>query len=190
MRRPARRRPDRRLPARDEDGTVLVELVWLGVLLLVPLVYVVLAVFEVQRGAFAVSAAARAAGRAYAIADTDPAGERAAQAAARLALADQGLDDGALRLRFSCAPDDRCREPGSVITVVVESSVQLPLVPDALGGGAPRFALDATHTVPRGRFNVTDGPAGPADPADPAGPADLADPADPADATGVTGGAG
>jgi Flp pilus assembly protein TadG len=145
---------------RDERGSVLVELVWLGILLLVPLVYLMLSVFEVQRGAFAVSAAARAAGRAYAVADTDVAGERAARAAAAQALADQGLDGGAVRLRFSCAPADRCREPGSVITVVVESSVRLPLVPDALGGGAPTFALDATHSVPRGRFNVVEEAAG------------------------------
>lgn len=154
----SRRTPTRRTG--DERGTVLVELVWLGILLLVPLVYVMLSVFEVQRGAFAVSAAARAAGRAYAVADSDAAGERAARAAALQALADQQLDGADLRLRFTCAPDDRCREPGAVVTVVVESSVQLPLVPDVLGGGAPRFALDATHTVPRGRFNVVEGEPG------------------------------
>lgn len=150
--------PSRR--GRDERGTVLVELVWLGILLLVPLVYVMLSVFEVQRGAFAVSAAARAAGRAYAVADSDATGERTARAAALLALADQGIEDADLRLRFSCAPAGRCRDAGAVVTVVVESSVQLPLVPDALGGGAPRFSLDATHTVPRGRFNVVEEAAG------------------------------
>ena len=41
---------------------------WLDLLLLVPLLWIVLSVFEVQRGAFAVSGAARAAGRAYALA--------------------------------------------------------------------------------------------------------------------------
>ncbi len=49
---------------RGEDGSALVELVWLGILLLVPLLWIVVSVFEVQRGAFAVSGAARAAGRA------------------------------------------------------------------------------------------------------------------------------
>ena len=53
---------------RDEDGSALVELSWLGILLLVPMLWIVLSVFEVQRGAFAVSGAARAAGRAYALA--------------------------------------------------------------------------------------------------------------------------
>ena len=49
---------------RGEAGSALVEVTWLSILLLVPLVYVVLAVFEVQRAAFAVDAATRAAGRA------------------------------------------------------------------------------------------------------------------------------
>ena len=38
---------------RDERGSALVELTWLGLLLLVPLLWIVLSVFEVQRGAFA-----------------------------------------------------------------------------------------------------------------------------------------
>ena len=55
---------------RDERGTALVEVTWLSILLLVPLVYLVLAVFDVQRSAFAVNAATRAAGRAYVLAPT------------------------------------------------------------------------------------------------------------------------
>jgi hypothetical protein len=52
---------------RDEQGSALVELTWLGILLLVPILWIVLSASEVQRGAFATSAAARAAGRAYAL---------------------------------------------------------------------------------------------------------------------------
>ncbi len=60
-----------------------------------PILWIVLSVFEVQRGAFAASAAARSAGRAYALAPTDAEGERRARAVARQALADQGLEVGA-----------------------------------------------------------------------------------------------
>ena len=63
---------------RSQAGSVVIEVVWLAVLLLVPLVYVVLAVFEVQRGAFAATAAARAAGRAYVLAPTPAEGEEVA----------------------------------------------------------------------------------------------------------------
>ena len=37
---------------RAERGSALVEVVWLGVLLLLPMLWIVLSVFEVQRGAF------------------------------------------------------------------------------------------------------------------------------------------
>ena len=57
---------------RDEQGSALVELTWLAIILLVPLVWIVISVFEVQQGAFATSAAARAAGRAYAWRRTTP----------------------------------------------------------------------------------------------------------------------
>jgi hypothetical protein len=42
-----------------------------------------------------------------------------------------------------------------MITVDLRSRVDLPLLPDVLGGGAPSFALDATHSVPVGQFRDT-----------------------------------
>src|SRR5215210_2661674 len=76
---------------RNERGSALVELTWLGLLLLVPLLWIVLSVFEVQRGAFAVSGAARAAGRAYALAPNDALGRARAEAAANQVLVDHGV---------------------------------------------------------------------------------------------------
>ena len=145
-------------PGRDEDGSAIVELVWLGILLLVPLLWIVLSVFEVQKGAFGVTAAARAAGRAYALAPDDAAGKDAAYDVARRALADQGLEDAPLRVTVTCTPYPHdCHRGTSVITVRISSSVELPLLPDVLGGGAPTFALDATHTVPIGRYQEVQG---------------------------------
>ena len=146
---------------RDERGTALVEFSWLAILLLVPLLWIVLAVFEVQRGAFAISAAARAAGRAYALADTDAMGEARAGRAARQALADQGLDEAPLDLRVTCTPyPHACHAGTSVITVRVATSVSLPWLPKSFGLGEPVFALDSSHTVPIGQFQeVGDAPA-------------------------------
>ena len=87
-----------------EEGSALVELSWLGILLLVPMLWIVVSVFEVQRGAFAVSGAARAAGRAYALAPSDAVGRSRAEAAARQALADQGVDNAPLDVRITCTP--------------------------------------------------------------------------------------
>ncbi|WP_241153865.1 hypothetical protein [Nocardioides pantholopis] len=138
---------------RGEDGSALVEVVWLGILLLVPLLWIVLSVFEVQRGAYATTSAARAAGRAYALAPDDAEGQRRALAAARQAFADQGIAEVPLTLRVTCTPYPAdCHQGTSVITVSIDSSVRLPLLPDVLGAGEPRFALDATHTVPIGQY--------------------------------------
>jgi hypothetical protein len=130
----------------------LVEFAWLGLILMVPLVWIVLAVFEVQRGAFAISGAARAAGRAYALADSDAAGMAQARAAVRDALADQGADGVPFDLRVTCGLPD-CHARGAVITVRVATRVKLPMLPDILGAGSPSFALDSTHTVPIGQFH-------------------------------------
>lgn len=143
---------------RDEDGSALVEVVWLGVLLLLPMLWIVLSVFEVQRGAFGVEAAARSAARAYALAGEDALGRSRAEAAARLALADQGLEQAPLDIRVTCTTPPACHSGTSVITVVVGTQVDLPLLPDVLGAGRPSFALDATHSVPIGRFQEVSGP--------------------------------
>jgi hypothetical protein len=144
-----------RLPARrrDEEGSALVELVWLGLLLLVPLLWIVMSVFEVQRGAYAVSSAARAAGRAYALAPTDAVGRSRATEVARLAMQDQGIRDPRFVLTVTCTPyPTSCHGGTSVITVRIDSEVQLPVLPDVLGGRAPSFSLDASHTVPIGQY--------------------------------------
>jgi Flp pilus assembly protein TadG len=138
---------------RDEQGSALVELSWLGILLVLPMLWIVMSVFEVQRGAFGVSAAARAAARAYALAPDDPSGLVRAREAARVALDDQGVHGVTPDVRVTCTPyPGDCHQGTSVITVAVHSRVVLPLMPSALGGNRPSFALDATQTVPIGQF--------------------------------------
>ena len=41
----------------DERGSALVEVTWIGLILMLPLLWIVLSVFQVQRGAFATSGA-------------------------------------------------------------------------------------------------------------------------------------
>src|SRR5690606_26178576 len=77
---------------RDERGSGIVEFVWLGIVLLVPMIWIVISVFEVQRGAFAVSSAARAASRAYALAPDEQTGLARAREVAEFTLKDQGGD--------------------------------------------------------------------------------------------------
>lgn len=137
---------------RDESGTALIELVWLAILLLVPLLYVVLTVFEAQREAYAASAAARSAGRAFVTAPDQASGQARAEVAARLAYADQGIDD-APALRLSCRPTPRaCLVPGSVVRAEVGSRVELPLLPVVFGTQSPAISVSAEHEAPYGTF--------------------------------------
>jgi hypothetical protein len=138
---------------RTERGTALIEVTWLSVLLLVPLLYIIVAVFEVQRSAYAVNAATRAAARAYSMAPSQAEAAARARAAASVALEDQGLrlSDGAFGLGCDPDPGD-CLSPGSVIHVRLGYAVPLPLVPDALGSNTPSVRVQAEHSVPYGSF--------------------------------------
>lgn len=133
-----------------ERGSAPVELVWIVVLLLVPFVYVMLAVFDAQRAAYAVSSASKAAARAYVQApDSVTAAERARQAAG-VALSDQRVDADVV---VTCLPSrDACLQPGSSVRVEVRTVQPLPLTPSALGGQLGGIAVDASHVEPFGSF--------------------------------------
>lgn len=138
---------------RDEQGSALVEVTWLSLLLLVPLVYMLLSVFAVQSGSFAMSGAARAAARAYSLAPDEASAPARARTAARVALRDHAIDLEEVALGIRCRPDPRnCLAPGSLITVAIRHQVVLPLVPSALGSQSPSFRVEADHTVAYGTF--------------------------------------
>lgn len=139
---------------RDDSGSALVEFSWLAIILIVPLVWIILSVFEVQQGAFATTAAARAAGRAYALAPDDATGQARAEAVVQQVLADQGAPGQRARVQVTCeSPTGSCHAGTAVITVRVDSGVDLPLFPAIFDEeGAPSFSLDATHTVPIGQY--------------------------------------
>jgi len=141
---------------RDDRGSGLVEVVWVGLILMLPLIWIVTSVFEVQRGAFANAGAARAAGRAYALAGNDPVGRARASAAAAQAFRDQGIAHASPSVGVSCSQYP-CHSGGAVITVTVRSRVDLPLLPQVLGGGAPTFPVTSTHTVPIGQYQEASG---------------------------------
>ena len=75
-----------------EAGSAAVEVLVLGVLLLVPLVYLVLTLAVLQGAAFAAEGAARQAARSIALAADDRSGRAAADDAVAVALADWRVD--------------------------------------------------------------------------------------------------
>jgi len=108
-----------------EQGSALVEFIALSVVLLIPVVYALVAVLDVQRGAYGVSAAARAYGRAFQVS-----GPGQASAAADVALRDQGLDLSQVSVTTECVgAGGACTGEGGAVRVTVARRVDLPLVP-------------------------------------------------------------
>ena len=134
-----------------EEGTATIEFVWLSILLLVPFVYILVAVFDTQRASYGVSTASRSAARAFLQAPDVASGEQRARLAARVALDDQGLPDASVRI--TCLPTPAaCLQPGSSVRVVVRTTQALPLTPSALGSQLGGITVDSTHTEPYGTF--------------------------------------
>ncbi|WP_432495183.1 pilus assembly protein [Kineococcus gypseus] len=123
-------------PAGGDTGSAAVEFLAVGVLLLVPLAYLVLALGRVQAATFAAEAGAREASRVLATTSGDARAAARAEAATALALADQGFEPvpGSLVLECAARP---CRTPQARVAATVRVEVPLPLVPGSVRGALP-----------------------------------------------------
>jgi hypothetical protein len=141
---------------RGDDGSAVVEFVTLGVLMLLPVMYLVLTLGRVQAAAYATDGSARAAARAVVTAPTEQDGMAAAVAAVRLGLLDQGFDtnpDAALTVRCS-AP--ACLTPTARVQAQVSVDVVLPGVPAFLDRVVPtHVSVTSRHVVVVDRFRAT-----------------------------------
>lgn len=138
---------------RDEGVTAVVEFVWLAILLLIPLIYLVLCLARIQAGSYAVTQAAREAGRAFVTAEDDGRAAARAQAAAEIAFVDQGFG-GIGHLDVSCSATP-CLSPGEAVTTRAAVSVPLPLLPEVLEGVVPlEIPVSATQVAPVPRYEA------------------------------------
>ncbi|WP_426996314.1 hypothetical protein [Pseudarthrobacter sp. N5] len=129
----------------------MVEFTFLAVLLMVPLVYFIITMGQIQGGSFAVVGAADQAAKVYVAQADAQSGRAAAEQAALLALADYGHPPQNARVDASCDPAD-CMASGSAVTVTVHLTVPLPFVPfsEAFRLNASELSASATQIV--GRF--------------------------------------
>jgi Flp pilus assembly protein TadG len=134
-----------------EQGSAVVEFTFLSLLLMVPLVYFIITVGQIQAGSFAVVGAADQAAKVFVAQPDTASGRAAAEQAVLLALADYGYGPANARLDTSCQPAD-CTAAGSAVTATVRLTVPLPFVPfsDALSLNASQLTASATQLV--GRF--------------------------------------
>jgi Flp pilus assembly protein TadG len=143
--------PDTGTPDTRQQGSAVVEFTFLALLLMVPLVYFVITMGQIQGGSFAVVGAADQAAKVYVSQPDAESAQRAAEQAALVALADYGHPAGKAHVSTSCAPSD-CQAAGTAVTVTVNLSVPLPFVPFSEGFRLNASDVDASSTQLVGRF--------------------------------------
>ena len=136
----------------DDDGSASLEFITAGMLLLLPIVYLVLTLAAVQAGAFAVEGAARQAARVYVQSGSTAEANAAAGRAVQFALADYGLDSSNVAVEVSCSANP-CLTRRAFVTVAVSTTVTLPLVPPVLNLDVPlSVPISSTATQQVSRF--------------------------------------
>ncbi len=144
----------RRAKLLNEEGSSSLEFITAGLLLLVPLVYLVLVLSAVQGAALAVEGAARQAARVFVQAPTEAEGLARAERAIDFGLDTYGLRQSDATVAITCAPNAAsCLQRSAIVTVAITIQVDLPMVPAVLGlNNIARVPVDASATQQVSRF--------------------------------------
>jgi Flp pilus assembly protein TadG len=134
----------------DDAGNAVLEFVVLSVFLMVPLIYIIIAVAQVQGSAYGATEATREAGRAFVGAATSSDASRQACTAATLALRNEVATpfDCASHLQVSCVSNPGCTTglvPGETIRVEIDLTVGLPFLPASVFGHSLGVPVHAVH---------------------------------------------
>lgn len=116
-----------------DEGSAAIEFILVGLVLLVPLVYIVVALGAIQGQALGVETGSRQLARAIASAPDAQTADLRAQRVRDAIVDEYGLDANALYIDISCASAAACPEPGAILTVTMRTDVVLPLVPPIFG---------------------------------------------------------
>jgi len=126
----------------SEAGSASLEFITTGMILLLPLVYLILTMSELQAGSLAVEGAARQAVRVFVQSESVAEATARSQRAVDFALADHGLPPGSAKIQVSCTPrPTECLHRRGQVSVTVSTAVTLPLIP-------PILDLDVALSIP------------------------------------------
>lgn len=126
----------------DDTGAAALEFILVGLVLLVPVVYLIVALGAIQAQALGVEAGSRHIARAIATAPDAATADARAQAILGSVTEEYGIDPGALEISVSCRPAGvPCPSAGATLLVTLATAVPLPLVP-------PILDLDRVARVP------------------------------------------
>ncbi|WP_245570304.1 TadE/TadG family type IV pilus assembly protein [Microbacterium luticocti] len=124
-----------------ERGSAALEFILVGLLLLVPIVYLIVSLGMIQEQSLGAESGARHIARAVATApDADTARARA-EAVLQSITREYGMAPGTVGLSISCGGGGDCPRAGATMVVTVRTRVTLPLVPPVLG-------LDRMASIP------------------------------------------
>lgn len=128
---------------RSDSGTAVIEFIFASIVLLIPVVYLMLAISQLQAASYATTSTAISASR-IAARDANPS-ERRAHQVADMHFTDFGLADVPITIDYSCSGS--CGQAGSLVTARVETKVSLPGFPLLFGTKhSPHITLRASHT--------------------------------------------
>lgn len=130
---------------KEDEGNAILEFVVLSAALLIPSLYLVLTLGNVQAAVFAADTISRDVARIHAT-ETDP--QRAAERSARhteMVLEDHGLPPRDV-VTLSCS-EDPCATPGGTVSAQVRIGVPVPGLGPVLGETGP-VVVGASHAVP------------------------------------------
>ncbi len=137
-----------------ERGAAALEFIVVGLILLVPLVYLVLALGAIQIQSLGAEAGARHVARVVARSADADAARAGADRVLTAVVEEYGLDPSTVELDFDCTPAGvRCPEAGTTLIVRLRAAVVLPLVPPVLGlDRIARVSVEATAAQKVSRF--------------------------------------
>lgn len=137
--------PEKLISTSREAGSASIEFLLGGVILLVPLIYLVILLGTLQAQSFAVDSAARHAARTIA-----RGGAEAMQQAHRVVSSiesDYAIEPGSLTITVHCTPVHLpCPSAGSMLSVSVTSHVALPFL-SGFGGLTERTSVPVSGTA-------------------------------------------
>lgn len=139
-----RRRAWTELRARlsDDTGSAALEFIVVGLILLVPIVYLVVTLGLIQGQSLGAESGARHIARAVATAEGVDAADARAAAILATVVSEYGLDPERVEVDVTCrGAETSCPAAGATVIVTVRTEVSLPLVPPVLG-------LDRLASIP------------------------------------------
>ena len=127
---------------RNDQGSATVEFIGLSVILLIPAIYLLLTISQLQAAGYAAVAAADQAAKTVGLSQSAAQAEQLAIRTVQLTAEDFQLEPDATTTTIKCSNPD-CTNPGTQIRVYVSMDVTLPLVPTFFGKPTRIATMDA-----------------------------------------------